>query len=70
MLIVGYCYGIRLERLPCEEVTLHLTNRWFCRLDLNEAAPDNSTFSVIRHGRFPLQRHITADIRGGGICVH
>ena len=52
MLIVGYCYGIRFERRLCEEVELHLAYRWFCRLDLNDAVPDHSTFSVNRHGRF------------------
>lgn len=52
MLIVGYCYGIRFERRLCEEVTLHLAYRWFCRLDLDDEVPDHSTFSVNRHGRF------------------
>ncbi len=52
MLIVGYCYGIRSERRLCEEVELHLAYRWFCRLDLDDRAPDHSTFSVNRHGRF------------------
>src|SRR5262245_64363627 len=52
MLIVGYCYGIRFERRPCEEVELHLAYRWFCRLDLDDRVPDHSTFSVNRHGRF------------------
>jgi transposase len=52
MLIVGYCYGIRFERRLCEEVELHLAYRWFCRLDLDDAVPDHSTFSVNRHGRF------------------
>jgi transposase len=52
MLIVGYCYGIRFERRLCEEVDLHLAYRWFCRLDLDDAVPDHSTFSVNRHGRF------------------
>src|SRR5215203_4764015 len=33
MLIIGYCYGLRSERKLCEEVTLHLAYRWFCRLD-------------------------------------
>jgi IS5 family transposase len=36
----------------CEEVELHLAYRWFCRLDLEDKAPDHSTFSVNRHGRF------------------
>ena len=41
MLIVGYCFGI-----------LNLVYRWFCRLGLEEAVPDHSTFSKDRHGRF------------------
>src|SRR6202040_3563842 len=52
MLIVGYCYGIRFERRLCEEVEMHMAYRWFCRLDLDDAVPDHSTFSVNRHGRF------------------
>ena len=52
MLIVGYCYGIRSERQLCEEVALNLAYRWFCRLDLEDAVPDHSTFSKNRHGRF------------------
>jgi transposase len=49
MLIVAYCYGIRSERKLCEEVELHLAYRWFCRLDLEDRAPDHSTLSVNRH---------------------
>ena len=45
MLIVGYCYGIRSERQFCEEIALNLADRWFCRLDLDDAVPDHSTFS-------------------------
>lgn len=52
MLIVGYCYAIRSERRLCEEVHLNLAYRWFCRLGLEEAVPDHSTFSKNRHGRF------------------
>jgi transposase len=52
MLMVGYCYGIRSERKLCEEVSLNLAYRWFCRLDLDDAVPDHSTFSKNRHGRF------------------
>lgn len=52
MLVVGYCYGIRSERRLCEEVHLNLAYRWFCRLALDEAVPDHSTFSKNRHGRF------------------
>jgi IS5 family transposase len=52
MLIVGYCYGIRSERRLCEEVQLNLAYRWFCRLSLEDAVLDHSTFSKNRHGRF------------------
>jgi transposase len=52
MMIVGYTYGIRSERKLCEEVGLNLAYRWFCRLDLDDAVPDHSTFSKNRHGRF------------------
>ncbi len=52
MLIIGYCYGIRSERRLCEEVHLNLAYRWFCRLGLEDAVPEHSTFSKNRHGRF------------------
>lgn len=52
MLIIGYCYGIRSERRLCEEVHLNLAYRWFCRLGLEDAIPNHSTFSKNRHGRF------------------
>ena len=52
MLLVGYCYSIRSERRLCQEVDLNLAYRWFCRLGLEDAVPDHSTFSVNRHGRF------------------
>jgi transposase len=52
MLLIGYCQGIRSERRLCEEVHLNLAYRWFCRLGLDGAVPDHSTFSKNRHGRF------------------
>ena len=52
MLLVGYCFGIRSERRLCEEVHLNLAYRWFCRLGLEDAVPDHSSFSKNRHGRF------------------
>ena len=61
MLIVGYCYGLRSERKLCEEVTLHLAYRWFCRLDLDATVPHHSTFSENRLNRFresDILRHI------------
>src|ERR1700761_5805670 len=61
MLIIGYCMGIRSERRLCEEVHLNLAYRWFCRLGLEGAVPDHSTFSKNRHGRFrdsDMLRHV------------
>jgi transposase len=52
MLIIGYCYGIRSERRLCEEVRLNLAYRWYCRLGLEDAVPNHSTFSKNRRGRF------------------
>jgi hypothetical protein len=52
MLLIGYCFGIRSERRLCEEVQVNLAYRWFCRLGLDEAVPEHSTFSKNRHGRF------------------
>src|SRR3569832_1200051 len=52
MLLIGCCFGIRSERRLCDEVHLNLAYRWFCRLGLDGAVPDHSTFSKNRHGRF------------------
>lgn len=52
MLLIGYCFGIRSERRLCEEVKVNLAYRWFCRLGLDGAIPDHSTFSKNRHSRF------------------
>ncbi len=65
MLIIGYCFGIRSERRLCEEVHLNLAYRWFCRLDLADPVPDQSTFSKNRHGRFrdsDLFRHLFEEV--------
>src|SRR4249919_2189573 len=74
MLLVGYCYGIRHERRLCQEVTLHLAYRWFCKLDLDDKVPHHSTFSVNRLGRFresEILRHIferVVGVHGRGPC--
>jgi transposase len=52
MLIIAYCFGVRSARRLCEEVHLNLAYRWFCRLGLEDAVPEHSTFSKNRHGRF------------------
>jgi transposase len=61
MLIVGYCYGLRSERELTREVELHLANRWFCRLELDDKVPHHSTFSENRLNQFresDVFRHI------------
>jgi E1-E2 ATPase/Transposase DDE domain/Transposase domain (DUF772) len=52
MLLIGYAYGIRSERQLCNEVHLNLSYRWFCRLGLEGAVQDPSTFSKNRYWRF------------------
>jgi transposase len=42
LLVVGYCYGIRSERRLCDEAQLNLAYRWFCRLSLEDEAPNHS----------------------------
>src|ERR1700748_3966842 len=82
MLIIGDCYGIRFERSLCEEVSLHLAYRWFCRLDLDDRVPHHSTFSENRLNRFresDILRHIfervvmmameTGLVKGEGFAV-
>jgi transposase len=67
MLLVGYCCGIRSERRLCQEAHLNLAYRWFCRLGLDGAVPDHSTFSKNRHGLFRdsdlLRRLFEATVR-------
>jgi hypothetical protein len=50
MLLVDYCFGIRLERRLCEDVHLNLSYRWFCRLGSDGAVPGHCSFSKDRRG--------------------
>jgi transposase len=52
MLLIGNCYSIGSERRLRDEMSLNLTDRWFCGLSIEEKVPDHSTFSKNRHGRF------------------
>src|SRR5262245_50698439 len=52
MLIVGYVFGIRSERLLCREVQVNLAYRWFCGLSIEDKVPDHSVFSRARNERF------------------
>jgi len=37
MLILGYAFGLRSERLLCREVKVNLAYRWFCGLSIDAA---------------------------------
>jgi transposase len=52
MLVVGYVFAIRSERVICREVQVNLVYRWFCRLGIEDAVPDHSAFSRARNERF------------------
>src|SRR5258708_29550120 len=73
MLILGYAFGLRSERLLCREVRVNLAYRWFCGLSIEDKIPDHSVFSPARHERvrdkqiFPpgLVRHVESWISAG-----
>jgi transposase len=52
MLIVGYVFAIRSERLLCREVQVNLSYRWFCGLSIEDKIPDHLAFSRARNERF------------------
>ena len=52
MLILGYAFGLRSERLLCCEVKVNLAYRWFCGLSIEDKIPDHSAFSRARNERF------------------
>ena len=52
MLVVGYVFAIRSERLLCREVKVNLAYRWFCGLSIEDKIPDHSAFSRARNERF------------------
>jgi hypothetical protein len=52
MLVVGYAFAIRSERLICLEVQVNLACRWLCKLGIEDAVPDHSAFSRARNERF------------------
>jgi transposase len=52
MLILGYAFGLRSERLLCREVRVNLAYRWFCGLSIEDKIPDHSVFSRARNEQF------------------
>jgi transposase len=52
MLIIGYVFALRSERLLCRELHVNLAYRWFCELGIEHKIPDHSAFSRARNERF------------------
>lgn len=52
MLIIGYVFALRSERLLCREVKVNMAYRWFCGLSIEDKIPDHSAFSRARNERF------------------
>src|SRR5450830_1781414 len=52
MLIIGYVFALRSERLLCRELHVNLAYRWFCKLGIEHKVPDHSAFSRARNERF------------------
>jgi transposase len=52
MLVVGYVFAIRSDRMLCREVRVNLAYRWFCGLSIEDSVPDHSAFSRARNERF------------------
>ena len=72
MLIIGYVFGIRSERLLCREIKVNLAYRWFCGLSIEDKVPDHSAFSRARHERFRdsnIFRHVFERVVEGCIAA-
>src|ERR1700726_4372125 len=72
MLIVGYVFAIRSERLLCREVQVNLAYRWFCGLGIEDKIPDHSAFSRARNERFrdsDIFRHVFEHVVGACIAA-
>jgi len=46
MLIIGYVFALRSERLLCREVQVNFAYRWFCKLGIEHKIPDHSRSRV------------------------
>jgi transposase len=52
MILIGYLFNIRSERILEKEIHDNLAYRWFLGLSLNDPVPDHSTISSNRNRRF------------------
>jgi transposase len=53
MLILGYAFGLRSERLLCREVKVNLAYRWFFGLSIEDKIPDHSNCAPLRDTKMP-----------------
>ena len=60
MLIVGYVFAIRSERLLCREVQVNLAYRWFCGLSIEEKS------RTTRRSRVPATSGSARVLSSGG----
>jgi transposase len=70
MLVVGYVFAIRSERLICREVQVNLAYRWFCKLGIEDAIPDHSVFFARPQRAFPRGGCFSPRVRAGRRGVH
>src|ERR1700732_2441391 len=63
MLMVGYVFAIRSERLICREVQVNLAYRWFCKLGIEDVVPDHSAFSRARNEALPRGGCFSSGVR-------
>jgi len=54
MLILGYAFGLRSERLLCREVKVNLAYRWFCGLSIRNLQADAGVLRAM--DTIPLDR--------------
>src|SRR6266481_2666599 len=65
MLILGYAFGLRSERLLCREVRVNLAYRWFCGLPASK-----TRFRTIRCSREPaMSGSVTTTFSAGSLSV-
>ena len=48
MLVMGYVFAIRSERLICREVQVNLAYRWFCKLGIEDAIALRPIWLVVK----------------------
>src|SRR3954462_4979561 len=69
MLVVGYVFAIRSERLICREVQVNLAYRWFCKLGIEDYPRSFGIFTRAQR-ELPRTRRFPSCVRTGGRDVH